>query len=185
MTWNPAVRARAAACLNAPAISRMPSRSSASGAGEPASKGIALGATGCQPPSAALRFTRTSVGSPCRIELDTASLTRLIRCDDCAAGNAAATDALRAVERLPKVSGGGAAEAYISPRTKAVLDAAFSEAGTMKDEYVSIEHILLALVADKGEAGRILSRQGITRDAVFKVLQEIIDIVLDIYRCIR
>ena len=84
-----------------------------------------------------------------------------------------ATDALRAIERLPKVSGGGAAEAYISPRTKAVLDAAFAEAGTMKDEYVSIEHILLALVADKGDAGRILSRQGITRDAVFKVLQEI------------
>jgi ATP-dependent Clp protease ATP-binding subunit ClpB len=43
----------------------------------------------------------------------------------------------------------------------------------MKDEYVSIEHILLALVADKGESGRILSRQGITRDAVFKALQEI------------
>ena len=84
-----------------------------------------------------------------------------------------ATDALRAIERLPKVSGGGAAEAYISARTKAVLDAAFAEAGTMKDEYVSIEHILLALVADKGDAGRILSRQGITRDAVFKVLQEI------------
>jgi ATP-dependent Clp protease ATP-binding subunit ClpB len=84
-----------------------------------------------------------------------------------------ATDALRAIERLPKVSGGGAAEAHISPRTKAVLDAAFAEAGTMKDEYVSIEHILLALVADKGDAGRILSRQGITRDAVFKALQEI------------
>ena len=82
------------------------------------------------------------------------------------------TDALRAIERLPKVSG-GAAEAYISARTKSVLDAAFAEAGTMKDEYVSIEHILLALVADKGDAGRILSRQGITRDAVFKVLQEI------------
>jgi len=82
------------------------------------------------------------------------------------------TDALRAIERLPKVSG-GAAEAYISARTKSVLDAAFAEAGTMKDEYVSIEHILLALVADKGDAGRILSRQGITRDAVFKVLQGI------------
>ena len=83
-----------------------------------------------------------------------------------------ATDALRTIERLPKVSG-GAAEAYISPRAKAVLDAAFAEAGTMKDEYVSIEHILLALVADKGETGRILSRHGITRDAVFKALQDI------------
>ena len=82
------------------------------------------------------------------------------------------TDALRAIERLPKVSG-GAAEAYISARTKSVLDAAFAEAGTMKDEYVSTEHILLALLADKGETGRILSRHGITRDAVFKALQDI------------
>jgi ATP-dependent Clp protease ATP-binding subunit ClpB len=90
-----------------------------------------------------------------------------------AAPETAAAEALRALERLPKVSGAGAAEAYISGRTKAVLDAAFTEAGTMKDEYVSIEHVLLALMADTGESGRILARLGITRDVVFKVLQDI------------
>jgi len=44
----------------------------------------------------------------------------------------------------------------------------------MKDEYVSIEHVLLAVVDEKaGEAGKILSRAGVTRDAVYKALQEI------------
>ena len=65
-------------------------------------------------------------------------------------------------------------ETTISPRTKAVLEAAFAEASQMKDEYVSIEHILLAVVDEKaGEAGKILSRAGVTRDAVYKALQEI------------
>jgi len=71
-----------------------------------------------------------------------------------------AGEALRAVERLPKIGGAGAGEAYISPRTKAVLEAAFAEATQMKDEYVSVEHILLAIIEEKGgEAGRILSRR--------------------------
>jgi ATP-dependent Clp protease ATP-binding subunit ClpB len=83
-------------------------------------------------------------------------------------------EAQRAVERLPKIGGAGAGEAYISPRTKAVLEAAFSEATQMKDEYVSVEHILLAIIEEKGgEAGRILSRTGVTREAVFKALQDI------------
>jgi ATP-dependent Clp protease ATP-binding subunit ClpB len=85
-----------------------------------------------------------------------------------------AGEALRAVERLPKIGGAGAGEAYISPRTKALLEAAFSEATQMKDEYVSVEHILLAIIEEKGgEAGRILSRAGVTREAVFKALQDI------------
>ena len=68
----------------------------------------------------------------------------------------------------------GVGEATISPRTKAVLEAAFAEASQMKDEYVSIEHLLLAVVDEKaGEAGKILSRAGVTRDTVYKALQEI------------
>jgi ATP-dependent Clp protease ATP-binding subunit ClpB len=81
---------------------------------------------------------------------------------------------LRAVERLPKVSGAGMGEAYVSGRTRAVLEAAFADATQMKDEYVSVEHVMLAIVAEKsGEAARILSRAGVTRDALLKVLQEI------------
>jgi ATP-dependent Clp protease ATP-binding subunit ClpB len=87
---------------------------------------------------------------------------------------AIAAETLRVVERLPKVSGAGLGEAYISSRTKAVLEAAFAEATQMKDEYVSVEHILLAIIDEKaGEAGRLLTRSGVTRDAVFKVMQDI------------
>jgi ATP-dependent Clp protease ATP-binding subunit ClpB len=65
-------------------------------------------------------------------------------------------------------------EAYLSGRSKAVLEAAFAGATQMKDEYVSVEHILLAIIEEKGgEAGRIVSRAGLTREAVFKALQDI------------
>lgn len=77
-----------------------------------------------------------------------------------------------AVERLPKVS--QSTDVYVSSQTKQVLDAAFAEAARMKDQYVSIEHILLALCDEKnGEAPRILHRHGINRDAILKVLIDI------------
>jgi ATP-dependent Clp protease ATP-binding subunit ClpB len=78
------------------------------------------------------------------------------------------------VDKLPKVSGTGTAEAYISPRSKNVLEAAFAEATKMKDEYVSIEHIFLAIVDEKtGEAAGIISSAGVTRDSILKALLEI------------
>ncbi len=77
-----------------------------------------------------------------------------------------------AVDRLPKVSGG--AEVYLSADTRAALEKAFDEAAKMKDEYVSIEHILLVLAdAKDGEAASILRRHGLTRDNLLKVLMEI------------
>jgi ATP-dependent Clp protease ATP-binding subunit ClpB len=79
-----------------------------------------------------------------------------------------------AVEQLPNVSGGGIGDAYLSPRAKAVLEAAFAEATKMKDEYVSIEHVFLAVAEEKqGAAGEILLRAGVTRDSILKVLLEI------------
>jgi ATP-dependent Clp protease ATP-binding subunit ClpB len=85
-----------------------------------------------------------------------------------------AAEAGRSLERLPRVSGAGAGEASLSPRARSLLEAALAEATQMRDEYVSIEHILLALIAEKGgEAGRILERAGVTRDALFKALKDI------------
>jgi len=79
-----------------------------------------------------------------------------------------------AVARLPGVSGAGTGEVYISPRSKAILEEAFAQATKMKDEYVSIEHIFLAIADEKsGEAAKILSRAGVTRDSIFSVLKEI------------
>ncbi|MFH1479915.1 MAG: ATP-dependent chaperone ClpB [Pseudomonadota bacterium] len=77
------------------------------------------------------------------------------------------------LERLPRVSGTGIGQVYISPRTKTVLDQALKEAEQMKDEYVSLEHILLAVLEEGGEAGSILGRSGMTRDLILKALMEI------------
>ncbi len=77
-----------------------------------------------------------------------------------------------AIDKLPKVS--GVSDIYISNRTKKVLDSAFSEASKMKDEYVSIEHILLAVTDEKkGDIARILNSYGVNRDAILKVLMDI------------
>ncbi len=81
---------------------------------------------------------------------------------------------LMAINSLPKISGSSMGEAYLSPVTKQILEAAFTEAARMKDEYVSIEHILLAVI-DEGSnpAAVILNRHGVTRDLILKVLMDI------------
>ncbi|MEA3231605.1 MAG: Clp protease N-terminal domain-containing protein, partial [Thermodesulfobacteriota bacterium] len=81
-------------------------------------------------------------------------------------------DATAVLEKLPRVS--GVSEVYFSPATQAVLEAAFEEAARMKDEYVSIEHILLALADDQtGAVAGIFNRHTISRDAILKVLMDI------------
>jgi len=73
------------------------------------------------------------------------------------------------IARLPKLSGVG--DVYIAPRTKQVLEAAFNEASKMKDQYVSIEHIFLAISDEKnGEAARVLNHSGVTKESILKVL---------------
>jgi len=79
-----------------------------------------------------------------------------------------------ALEKTPRVSGTGFGQAYISSRSKAVLDNAFAEAEQMKDEFVSLEHILLAVTGEKeGEATRLLAIAGIVRDTILKALVDI------------
>jgi ATP-dependent Clp protease ATP-binding subunit ClpB len=78
------------------------------------------------------------------------------------------------LDRIPRVSGAGYGQAYISPRLKSVLDKAFEEAEAMKDEYVGLEHILLAVSDEReGDAARILAASGVTRDAILTVLVDI------------
>jgi len=78
-------------------------------------------------------------------------------------------EARRAVERLPKVSG-GAVQPRVSSELEKVLDQAFKEAGSFKDEYVSAEHLLLALIEGKDDASRVLAGHGAKRDATLKAL---------------
>ncbi|MEE8423587.1 MAG: ATP-dependent chaperone ClpB [Thermodesulfobacteriota bacterium] len=71
---------------------------------------------------------------------------------------------------LPKVSGGGT-EAFITPRLQKVLDRAFKEAESLKDEYISTEHILISISDEKdGMARKILAEFGVTKDEIFKAL---------------
>ncbi|MEN6318612.1 MAG: ATP-dependent chaperone ClpB [Syntrophaceae bacterium] len=80
----------------------------------------------------------------------------------------------KALEKMPKVEGAGTGQAYMTPRLNKVLDNALVEAARLKDEYVSAEHVLVAIVEEKhGAAGKILRGKGITKDTIFKVLVEI------------
>jgi ATP-dependent Clp protease ATP-binding subunit ClpB len=73
---------------------------------------------------------------------------------------------------LPKVQGGATG---LSARTRQVLQAAENEAAAMKDEYVSTEHIVLALASESGRAptASLLKRRKVTRDAVLQALTAI------------
>jgi ATP-dependent Clp protease ATP-binding subunit ClpB len=80
-------------------------------------------------------------------------------------------DAQREMERLPKVSGSGARQAHLSDALTQAIERAFQEAIDFKDEYISTEHLLLALTQLSGDAAQaILASHGATRDAVLKAL---------------
>jgi ATP-dependent Clp protease ATP-binding subunit ClpB len=73
---------------------------------------------------------------------------------------------------LPRVSGG--AQPHLSRAASRVLEAAFSEADQLKDEYVSTEHLLLAIASDKQDpAGRILREAGARREDLLKALASV------------
>ena len=77
----------------------------------------------------------------------------------------------RAIETLPKVSGGGVAQTTISQAANQLLERAFKEADNFKDDYVSTEHLLLAATQAKRDAAQeILARHGATHDAILKAL---------------
>src|SRR5581483_2650247 len=78
----------------------------------------------------------------------------------------------KALDRIPQVTGAGG-QAYITPRLKKLIETAEREAEGLKDEYVSVEHLLMAMGADDGETGRIFREFGITKD---KILAALVDI---------
>ena len=76
------------------------------------------------------------------------------------------------VDRLPKAYG-GAVNIGLSRGLYQILTNAQSEADKFKDEYVSTEHVILAMLDDDGQIGRLLKRYGVTRDALMQALQSI------------
>jgi ATP-dependent Clp protease ATP-binding subunit ClpB len=83
----------------------------------------------------------------------------------------------RHLEGRPRVSGPGAApgQVYVARALSQVLDAADREAGRLRDEYVSVEHVLLAMIATGSGAavGRLLKEHGVTRERVLDALTQV------------
>lgn len=78
------------------------------------------------------------------------------------------------IHSFPKVSGTTAGSATISRDTSDVLDAAFKEASAMKDEYVSIEHLLLGISENKrSKIAELLRSEGANKNNILKVLKDV------------
>lgn len=76
------------------------------------------------------------------------------------------------IEQKPKAYG-DSIQVHMSPETGNVLRTAEREADNLKDEYVSTEHLFIALIEGKSEGAKVLQRHGVTRDAVLKTLMSI------------
>src|SRR2546421_5568835 len=75
------------------------------------------------------------------------------------------------LDRLPKVYG---AESYLGSRLRRLLDAAWNEMERLKDEYLSTEHILLAIVEEaNSEGARLLQRAGVSREKILQALTQV------------
>ncbi len=87
------------------------------------------------------------------------------------ASQAVSTDCGREIDRLPKVSGSGGHQAALSQALGRVFEQAFHEADSFKDEFVSTEHLLLAIAKQEGDpAQRVLAAQGGAYDAILNAL---------------
>ncbi|MFQ6115398.1 MAG: Clp protease N-terminal domain-containing protein, partial [bacterium] len=79
------------------------------------------------------------------------------------------------IQKIPRVSGpGSVGNIYISNRVNNVFNAALQEMRQLKDEYVSTEHLFIAIADEKGgAASNLLKQQGVTKDNIYKVMKEI------------
>jgi ATP-dependent Clp protease ATP-binding subunit ClpB len=76
------------------------------------------------------------------------------------------------LDRIPKVYG-PEQELMLSSATRHILERAFEEAAALTDEYVSTEHLFLALLEERSDVARLLGEAGVTRDAVLGTLADI------------
>jgi ATP-dependent Clp protease ATP-binding subunit ClpB len=80
------------------------------------------------------------------------------------------------IDALPQSSvssGSSEGVVYVSLRTKKVLDYALDVAAELKDEYVSVEHLLLGIIKENGASAKILSKYGVTREKVLEALKSL------------
>jgi ATP-dependent Clp protease ATP-binding subunit ClpB len=79
------------------------------------------------------------------------------------------------LDRIPSVtgSGGGPEQIYITPRLNQLLTRAEDEAAKLKDEFVSVEHLLLATVEERAGAGKLLRELGLSRETLMAALKAV------------
>lgn len=78
-----------------------------------------------------------------------------------------------ALSKLPTVQGASVSGQYLSAPTKSALDFAQKEATALGDDYISSEHVLLGLVQVKDDTSDLLNNQGVTKDNILKVLNDV------------
>jgi len=80
------------------------------------------------------------------------------------------------LKRSPRtqIFGGGVGQVYITPRLKRVIDQSNEEASKLKDDYISTEHLFLAIAGERNTpTARILAEQGVTRDRILEAIKEV------------
>jgi ATP-dependent Clp protease ATP-binding subunit ClpC len=80
------------------------------------------------------------------------------------------------LQRSPRtqIYGGGVGQVYITPRLKRVIDQSNEEASKLKDDYISTEHLFLAIASERNTpASRILAEAGVTRQRVLEAIEEV------------
>ncbi|MFZ1889504.1 MAG: ATP-dependent chaperone ClpB [Candidatus Binataceae bacterium] len=82
---------------------------------------------------------------------------------------------LAELKKIPQVTGGGSdsAQVYATQRLGRVLARAEQEAGKLKDDYVSVEHVLIAILDEPGAAAKILREAGLTHDKLMATLKQV------------
>ena len=78
------------------------------------------------------------------------------------------------VKRFPKVQGSGFNQAHLSNRSQGIVNTAFKKASDLKDEYVSTEHLLIAIADESsGNGGKILIEMGVSSNTIMQILKTI------------
>ncbi len=83
-------------------------------------------------------------------------------------------DVLRASPKGAAIYGGGTGQVFITPRVKRIIDLANEEANRLKDEYISTEHIFLAILSERNTAvARILAEAGVTKERIYETVKDV------------
>ena len=77
------------------------------------------------------------------------------------------------IDKLPKVSSASTSNIYLSPEVQKIIDEAQKIASQLKDEYISVEHLLIAIAESSSEIGKYLKGLDVNKESIFEALKDI------------